>query len=235
MIRILTLFGVSFTSIYLVALWWLTGGRLESLTTLQLNEVGDFLAGAFGPLAILWLVLGFFQQGMELRQSTEALQLQGQELKNSVEQQKRMAELSLEALKLEQSNRLDQEKRFRASLKPILTVESDSPTFLAGRYVLECRIINDGAQIFSLEFYLKYGGSDNFQAVYRTLERGQSAMVNVTWDPDSLEERLDLKINYTELDGTANSAIFTAMTGEDLGSIQFHKVGSFRETQVADG
>jgi hypothetical protein len=30
------------------------------------NEFGDFLAGVFSPVAFLWLVLGFIQQGHEL-------------------------------------------------------------------------------------------------------------------------------------------------------------------------
>lgn len=58
------------------------------------NEVGDFLAGVFGPLAILWLILGFFQQGIELRQNTRALELQAEELKNSVEQQRQLVDVS---------------------------------------------------------------------------------------------------------------------------------------------
>ena len=33
----------------------------------QLNEWGDFLAGVFGPLALLWLALGYFIQAKELR------------------------------------------------------------------------------------------------------------------------------------------------------------------------
>ena len=52
------------------------------------NEWGDFLAGSFGPVAFLWLVLGFIQQGHELKQNGEALRLQADELKNSVEQHK---------------------------------------------------------------------------------------------------------------------------------------------------
>ncbi|GJM12889.1 MAG: hypothetical protein DHS20C12_12920 [Pseudohongiella sp.] len=55
---------------------------------MPLNEVGDFLAGVFGPLAIFWLILGFIQQGKELQQSTQALELQAKELKDSVEQQR---------------------------------------------------------------------------------------------------------------------------------------------------
>lgn len=58
--------------------------------SLKLNEKGDFLAGVFAPLAFLWLVLGFFQQGMELRNSSEALWAQMEELRSSVEQQENL-------------------------------------------------------------------------------------------------------------------------------------------------
>ncbi|WP_052535404.1 hypothetical protein [Candidatus Phaeomarinobacter ectocarpi] len=51
--------------------------RWDDASGLELNELGDFLAGLFAPLALLWLVLGFFQQGEELR-------LQAKELHESV-------------------------------------------------------------------------------------------------------------------------------------------------------
>ncbi|WP_170417246.1 hypothetical protein [Ruegeria arenilitoris] len=73
------------------------------LAPLELNEVGDFLAGAFGPLAIFWLVLGFFQQGKELRASVEALKLQAEELKNSVDQQKAMVGVTQQQLKIDEA------------------------------------------------------------------------------------------------------------------------------------
>lgn len=72
----------------------------------ELNSIGDFLAGAFAPLAFFWLVRGFYQQGEglkqnsealalqadELRASSQALALQAKEMKATVEQQKLMAE-----------------------------------------------------------------------------------------------------------------------------------------------
>lgn len=61
---------------------------------LKPNEWGDFFAGVFAPLAFLWLVLGYLQQGEELRLSTEALRLQAEELKNSVEQQRELVEVT---------------------------------------------------------------------------------------------------------------------------------------------
>ena len=58
------------------------------------NDWGSFLSGVFAPLGFLWLVLGYLQQGEELRLSTEALRLQAEELKNSVQQQKELVEVT---------------------------------------------------------------------------------------------------------------------------------------------
>lgn len=92
--RILTIIGLVSTVIYTTALYFLLSGRFSQLYAMPLNEVGDFMAGIFGPLAIFWLILGFFQQGKELQQSTNALELQAEELNNSVRQQKELVEIS---------------------------------------------------------------------------------------------------------------------------------------------
>ena len=92
--RSLAAIGLALTAMYAVFAYWLIGDRIQTLQVMPLNEVGDFLAGAFGPLAILWLVLGFFQQGIELRQGTKALLMQAQELKSSVEHQSELVEVS---------------------------------------------------------------------------------------------------------------------------------------------
>ncbi|ROR02093.1 hypothetical protein EDF72_1210 [Delftia acidovorans] len=90
--------GIAATAAYATAMFCFVDGRWADLQGLSLNELGDFLAGAFGPLAILWLVLGFFQQGAELRQNSAALKLQAEELKNSVEQQAELVAVSREQL-----------------------------------------------------------------------------------------------------------------------------------------
>ena len=65
----------------------------------SLNEFGDFLAGVFAPVAFFWLILGYMQQGKQLDQNTKALeqqeralQLQIHGMKESVQQQKELAE-----------------------------------------------------------------------------------------------------------------------------------------------
>ncbi|HBD5926800.1 TPA: hypothetical protein KKM49_003311 [Escherichia coli] len=84
------------------------------------NEFGDFLAGAFSPVAFFWLVLGYLQQQKELQQNTEALKLQATELKNSVEQYKEMVSVSKQQLENESikamTERLEREKEMKPDL-----------------------------------------------------------------------------------------------------------------------
>lgn len=96
-----------------ISILWIVGMaclvilKRQTLVNLELNSIGDFLAGAFAPLGFFWLVAGFYQQGKgleqnsialrmqakELQQSTTALNLQVQEMRQSVDQQKKMVEI----------------------------------------------------------------------------------------------------------------------------------------------
>lgn len=79
--------GAWATIIYVLVLAAATENRWGQFESMGLNELGDFLAGAFGPIATFWLILGFFQQGEELR-------LQVKELNNSVKQYERLADIA---------------------------------------------------------------------------------------------------------------------------------------------
>lgn len=123
--------GVSLSAIYAYFIWLIVGGRFALLKTMELNNLGDFLAGVFGPIAILWLVLGFFQQGYELRQNNKALKLQAEELKNSVDQQKEMVGIAGRQLEAELDKIVfEREQRAKAllpSFKMSATVPSAGP------------------------------------------------------------------------------------------------------------
>ncbi len=116
--RALSLIGLALTVIYGLIVSWLIWGRIGSLQTMGLNEVGDFLAGVFGPVAILWLILGYFQQGMELRQNNQALILQAQELQNSVNQQKELVGVSREQLDLQLFVMKEEKQRLQSGRLP---------------------------------------------------------------------------------------------------------------------
>ena len=82
------LITLTVTLIYLLGVMTITD--LSSFQILKLNEKGDVLAGIFSPLAFLWLVYGYLQQGQELKLNTKALEMQAQELiisNQSLEQQ----------------------------------------------------------------------------------------------------------------------------------------------------
>ncbi len=73
------------TGIGITILWILAGlgyfyFNFQDILKLKPNEHGDFAAGFFAPMAFLWLVLGYLQQGEELQQNTAALRRQGDEL-----------------------------------------------------------------------------------------------------------------------------------------------------------
>jgi hypothetical protein len=88
---------------YLLTFIWFGGGALWLLIFSKeggqsANEWGDVFAGLAAPIAFIWLVLGFLQQGEEFRLSSRALTLQVHELKESVEQQKQLVDASAKAV-----------------------------------------------------------------------------------------------------------------------------------------
>lgn len=77
----------------LTAAWLLLGALYISqhigwtrVAVLPAEVLGNFLEGAFAPLAFLWLVIGYFLQQKELSQNTDALRMQFREIQRSAEQ-----------------------------------------------------------------------------------------------------------------------------------------------------
>ena len=68
-------FGLVVTFIWIMGgLWFVASSvRADPDQSLTLGVIGNFLEGAFAPLAFLWLVLGLFMQQRELANNTEAL------------------------------------------------------------------------------------------------------------------------------------------------------------------
>ncbi len=80
------------TAIYVGLVILVVAARFDELLALPLNSLADFSAGVFGPVAFLWLVLGYKQQGDELKVSSAALEAQVGELRSSMELQRSIAE-----------------------------------------------------------------------------------------------------------------------------------------------
>ncbi|MDO5612066.1 MAG: hypothetical protein Q4G14_02355 [Paracoccus sp. (in: a-proteobacteria)] len=89
---------------------------------MRLNELGDFLAGAFAPIAFLWLVLGFFQQGRELQNSSESLRHQVKEMEEATNAAREQAEAQRQAIDVA---KLSEDRRRQ------LDLEDRAPCFVA--------------------------------------------------------------------------------------------------------
>jgi hypothetical protein len=77
----LTIFWILLGVIYISAnIGW------RDFSSLTPEDLGNFLEGAFAPLAFLWLVIGYFLQQKELEQNTAALRAQAVEISRSAEQ-----------------------------------------------------------------------------------------------------------------------------------------------------
>lgn len=76
--------GVIATLFWVAFFGWITSINLESLTTtdnqIDLNELGDYLAGVAAPLAFLWFLIAVYLQRKELQNTVAAYKAQTDEL-----------------------------------------------------------------------------------------------------------------------------------------------------------
>lgn len=153
-----TQWGVLVTALYLLAAAAVVYWKRDTLYELPLNAIGDFLAGAFGPLAFLWLVLGYLQQGdqleqnskallmqaEELKQGNDALLLQAKELRNSVEQQRELVEVTRRQVELDLENIKYERSRIEAAGLPRFSMTSTRKSRTSNGCVYEVLIRNLG-------------------------------------------------------------------------------------------
>lgn len=148
----ITIGGVVATVIYVAGVSWYlaTGGR--NVAGLELNEFGDFLAGVFGPLAFFWLICGYLQQGVELRQNTQALELQVAELRNSVQHQQ---DLVAETRRHVDADLAEMARNRDDILRRALPVFDATPSeriMAGGGMIVEVALTNAGGEIMGATF-----------------------------------------------------------------------------------
>lgn len=168
--------------------------KFEGFQDLKLNELGDFLAGVFGPVAFLWLVLGFLQQGRELKLSSDALRLQADELRASVEQQTMMVE----------SQKITLENHER-SLDPLLVVQSIKGTHDEdGDFHFQFKVINKGAYCESVVIIMsseEFSHSFNAEPLYDDAYTTFSVA-------DGGSDKVSIEIEYVRVSGNAGAQKF---------------------------
>lgn len=99
------LIGIFVTIIWIAATTIIFCNKI-SLDTVQIGEIGDFLAGIFSPIAFLWLILGYIQQGHELKQNTTAISQQKDEYVKSIKLSSYVALMQFESKEMDLLNSL---------------------------------------------------------------------------------------------------------------------------------
>tara|TARA_R110000744_G_scaffold266361_1_gene380384 strand:+ start:2095 stop:2958 length:864 start_codon:yes stop_codon:yes gene_type:complete len=117
-------------------------GDLFNPDKMGLNEVGDFLAGVFGPIAFGWLVIGYL--------------MQNRELKNSVEQTKEAQRLASNQLEFQIKCKEREELSIHNNAQPILDVknvilEDEIDDYGCANFRFEIK--NNGSTIYDLCIY----------------------------------------------------------------------------------
>ena len=207
--------GALVTIAYLVVIGWWVSVKWSSFIALELNALGDFLAGAFGPIAFLWLVLGFLQQGRELR-------LQVEELSRSVQQQTVMAEAAMEQIKSQKAALDIQIWQHEQGISPLFDVQ----VFLAagpnrmGKTSSVVRLTNRGALVdgIEIEFARPLGDGEPLE-VGRLNSLGVSEDIQLDYASLTEEAIGFLSIKYVRSDGASKSADFIYSARVDGGVV----------------
>lgn len=202
MSRFLSFLGIFCTSFYIIGLWSLFGGRFDEIVLMSPNNIGDFLAGVFGPIAILWLILGFFQQGIELRQNTRALELQAEELSNSVEQQRNLVDVSRKQMEAElETIRFEREKQIAAA-RPRFVFHGVGGTFSGGKGKYSSTVKNLGNIATDVSFSFKPEIQSYTLTRIFSWSHGEDRRLEWCYLTNQAEEKLELSVSYIDSLGT---------------------------------
>lgn len=135
---------------------------------MPLNEIGDFLAGSFSPLAFAWLAYGYWMQSKELKYSRVSLEKQLDEFKENVAISGRNLSFQESVYK----NNLDEKRR---KVMPIF-VDSEFEIIGEDKLLITMKNIGEGVKnIYTSNKNIKFSFSrlkaDNNIETWATLER----------------------------------------------------------------
>lgn len=213
------LLGLVLTIAYLTGAGWYVWDGQESVSRLELNALGDFLAGVFSPLAFLWLVLGFLQQGEELRQNGEALRLQAEELRKSVEHQDQLVVATREQVEFEKSMVERQAQQLAKKERPIFHMSggSNSGSSHTDGRTYSFQIQNIGERATDFHAKVERGVVAGWSGRRPMLERSDEMRLQLHTYANSPDEQFTLEIDCFDLNGKKRKFYFQiSKTGQRL-------------------
>lgn len=114
--------GIVLTLCYFMGVFFVIV-RMDLNKVSSWNELGDFLAGVFSPVAFLWLIVGYLQQQSELSNNTKQLKLQAEELNNSVQQAAELNSLTKQQIEINLKAMKEASDKYRLSILPIINIQ----------------------------------------------------------------------------------------------------------------
>ena len=180
--------------------------RFSDTGTMTLNEWGDFLAGVTAPLALLWLVIGYFQHGEELRLNTSALKTQQEELRRQVEETARLVDATQEEVRYLQ-------ERERREAKPDLIPSGGGGSSRGSMYV---ELQNRGKEIRAIR--MQHEGSYRLTFSRKEVwESGSTATLTLHHDRNHLTAfPIRFRIICADLIGYSHTMEFEWNDGIDI-------------------
>lgn len=203
--------GLWATAFWIVGAVALLLARQEAALKMTPNEWGDFFSGLFAPLAFLWLILGYMQQGEELRLSTEALRLQAEELRNSVEQQRALVEVSRQQVESERAA-LEYERELReVDTSPKFLITSGGGVFRGdGQSTYELIFTNAGAAASSVTAVVTVGDGRLIHLVSRNfVKAGDEWRAQFTLPKPLTDHEARLTLRYKNQNGVETRRSFS--------------------------
>lgn len=211
---------------------------IKTLMTIPINELGDFLAGIFGPLTLFWLILGFILQKKELSQNTAALNMQAKELKESVEQHKEMVEITRKQVEAEIAALQIQKEKIDRSVLPRFVIteiktetrieksENVVPDFGDGHinfkreeilyHIFFVEILNEGASVTDFDVQAKSNRKDlNTNWPHGNhLVHNEKIVISWTDKEDDAPEEVDIWVHCFDSLGRSISRRFELALGD---------------------
>jgi hypothetical protein len=191
-------FAFTATAIWLLATAWVIY-RWWPMSTLEANQLGDFVAGAMAPLAFLWLAIAVILQTQELglqrqelKQSREALELQAKETRALVQENAKLAEIA--SLTLAQQQHAQAEERLHKTLDG-LTIKIIR---IADKIFANNTSNNSRVHIFDTSLHLNQAREKSIDDVYSVAGRHVGQILKRLDDtpevrlPDSDRARMEL-------------------------------------------
>ncbi|NDW54001.1 hypothetical protein [Aliiroseovarius sp. PrR006] len=211
--------GLIGTILYIAVLLVIVWHNWSKFSSLEPNAWGDFLAGTFGPLALGWVVLGFFLQSKELQNSVDALKLQARELAHSAEQQKEMVNVTRETLMHEREVLELQAQSRKISIQPVFQIVFGVDVITGDelrRYKISAFNTGADATHFSIDVYVDGGLFLNTERRY--FRKGDSCIVAHQKLQRTIEGTLSAIVKYTDADQETFEKHYTISPNDENGS-----------------